>query len=508
MKNRILWFGLLGIITAVCTSWFMIETELKTIKVYRKAIYEIPKNLDPIKTFTTAENVIANIMYEGLFTIDDSLNVKPQLVQNMSVSADGKTYDFELKQDVLFHDGTRLTSKEVVDSLSRLLDDKEEISIDTYKNIVSILAKSTFKVTIQLRSSSPAFLATLAAPTAKITKLNSKGPYHIGTGPFEFKSLSVIEKTRVLTLKKSPMHDRTQPKIETFEIWELNEEKTAELSAKGFIHDTAIYTTERGLAKKSQSLIAETFAPAAVTWIFTLNNSRAPLDNKQFRACLADGFNKDLLVKKFIPDHKPAVGFLPPTLAGSTTELKRDRQDGTLCRSRFSGQSVSFDYPSVLKNGKEICEHFSREIMESIGVKVHCLSQDFSVQVERIKKKQSDISFLAMTLDLPDVEYFLNTFDSGASFNVANYKSETIDSLLSSARHEPNRAKRAEIFSKINNEVYQNVATINISYPWHISYRHVCVAGLHVGLAGDSFIDYSRVYLNPFCYLRESFNNG
>ena len=87
-----------------------------------------PDYFDPSRDYEQAGGEVLQHIYETLTFYDDNTNnVKPWLctelptVLNGLVSADGKTYTYNLRQDVEFHDGSIMTSADVKYSFDRLL---------------------------------------------------------------------------------------------------------------------------------------------------------------------------------------------------------------------------------------------------------------------------------------------------------------------------------------------------------------------------------------------------
>src|SRR2546428_11651 len=79
------------------------------------ATLEPAPNLDLTNSTAAAiPEVLRDNVYEGLVKLDDSGQIKPQLAQSWDVSADGTQYTFHLVTNATFHDGKKLTSKDVV----------------------------------------------------------------------------------------------------------------------------------------------------------------------------------------------------------------------------------------------------------------------------------------------------------------------------------------------------------------------------------------------------------
>src|SRR5687768_8916157 len=61
-------------------------------------------------------------VYNRLVDIDDNFTVTPELATEWSISEDGKTWTFKLREGVKFHDGSDFTAADVVYTFKRLLD--------------------------------------------------------------------------------------------------------------------------------------------------------------------------------------------------------------------------------------------------------------------------------------------------------------------------------------------------------------------------------------------------
>src|SRR5262245_6377147 len=78
-----------------------------------------PPALDAHWTTATITEVLANHLYEGLYSLDANRRPIPMLAESHTVSKDGLTYTFKLRQGIKFHNGKEMTSEDVVASLTR-----------------------------------------------------------------------------------------------------------------------------------------------------------------------------------------------------------------------------------------------------------------------------------------------------------------------------------------------------------------------------------------------------
>ena len=77
------------------------------------------KILDPIWTTAYVQRSFGYMVWDVLFAVDDKFQVKPQMVDKYDVSADKLTWTFTLRDGLEWHDGTPVTSEDVVPSLKR-----------------------------------------------------------------------------------------------------------------------------------------------------------------------------------------------------------------------------------------------------------------------------------------------------------------------------------------------------------------------------------------------------
>lgn len=109
---------LIGVLVLVLVSSGQASAEV----VLKRASGREPRSLDPHFGFGSSAAEILNDMFEGLFVL--STDGKPVLgsAKEFSVSEDGFTYTFRLRDGLRWSDGTPLTAKDFAFSLARLAD--------------------------------------------------------------------------------------------------------------------------------------------------------------------------------------------------------------------------------------------------------------------------------------------------------------------------------------------------------------------------------------------------
>jgi len=96
-------------------------------KVLRVAMHADVRTLDPFWTTQTIASIHGMMVYDTLFSSDYDQNPKPQMVDTWTVSPDRLVYTFKLRDGLKFHDGTAVTSKDVVASMNRWCEDNRKL---------------------------------------------------------------------------------------------------------------------------------------------------------------------------------------------------------------------------------------------------------------------------------------------------------------------------------------------------------------------------------------------
>ena len=164
----------------------------------------IGDNLVPAYPFQGWGHTIAlGNMFENLFTFRQFDEAKPQLATGYEVSEDSLTYTINLREDVVFHDGTPFNAEAVVFNYMRYLDEEHEyydpntiLSFLFLPNVEEIVATDEFEVEFHLSSPSATLVQQLTfvyggimSPTAiREQGTENAGLQPVGTGAYKFAS--------------------------------------------------------------------------------------------------------------------------------------------------------------------------------------------------------------------------------------------------------------------------------------------------------------------------------
>lgn len=248
-------------------------------------------SLDPHKAVAAGtEEVLFNI-YEGLVKPDRDGNLIPAVAESYTMSDDGMSYTFLLREGVKFHDGKPVTAEDVIYSVKRCaglleVSDPEVLTVSALSCISDVVKEEaedgSVKIQILLNTPNtelPAYLTCAIIP--ENAEDLSKHP--IGTGPFQYVSYTpmqsfIMKKNENYYLEGVPYLDEV-----TFKISANTDSAFLELVAGGI--DIFPYLTSEQANQLPNTIRVEKGTMNLVQGLF-LNNKRAPFDNKLVRQAL------------------------------------------------------------------------------------------------------------------------------------------------------------------------------------------------------------------------------
>lgn len=259
-----------------------------------------PPNLDPTSGAAAAidEVVYANV-FEGLTRIDDKGEVKPGLARSWSVSENGLAYTFELRDNAVFHDGSRFDAADVVFSLERArAPNSTNAQKGFFEPIESVSAQGPFRVIVTLKRPTSAFLSHMGEGDAVIVapetaSANAMAP--IGTGPFKFKHWRRGDK---IELERFDFYWGAAPKIRaaTFRVISDPSAASAALRAGDVDAFPNFPAPEIVAAFEADPHFSVTKGTTEGETILAINNSRTPLNDIRVRRAICHAIDRQALI--------------------------------------------------------------------------------------------------------------------------------------------------------------------------------------------------------------------
>ena len=168
------------------------------------------KQVDPV---ITSDYMVRNhgyMVYDTLFALDEDLNVRPQMVDAWSVSDDGLTYSFTLRDALAFSNGDPVTADDVVASLTRW-GERDGLGQQLAKLTESLTATGAGSFELKLTEPWGLVLEALGKPSSNVpfimpaaiaaTPSDTAITDPTGSGPFIMKQDEWVPGSRVVYVK-------------------------------------------------------------------------------------------------------------------------------------------------------------------------------------------------------------------------------------------------------------------------------------------------------------------
>ncbi|MDD4494362.1 MAG: ABC transporter substrate-binding protein, partial [Eubacteriales bacterium] len=173
------------------------EREGGTLNLYISSV-------DTTNPLLTSEKYLSDVfllVFESLIYLDKSSFPQPLIAKSWAISEDGLEWAIKLRDDVLWHDGIPLTSKDVEYTLDYILETKNgSVYKNKLANIEHYLSVDETTIKIGLKQPDSFFAEHLTFPIIKCQsykvyedKENSIPILPVGTGPFKFNELNTEE---------------------------------------------------------------------------------------------------------------------------------------------------------------------------------------------------------------------------------------------------------------------------------------------------------------------------
>ncbi len=424
-------------------------------------------SLNPLLTKNAFNAQVLGILFDGLFRVNSDFSLTNRLCESYSSSGDGKSYTFQIRSDVYFHDGTRLTAQDVEYSC-RLVATGEGVYRSRFDNVASYRASgNTLMVTLnQPDSNFPAMLDfpivkrssylpdTRNTGDAQADERKTLEPFDcIGTGMFQLQSQ---QENRSLTLAANPEWAfGSRPYIDTVTIQILPDKQTAIYAFENMeidvlssdVIDLREYAPKRNLQRKEY--------PGRTLCFLGVNPARAQFMTpgaRQAMSCLVDRTRivQDAVggraVESTIPIH-PASYLFRMDLPYYEYDFNRAKQlieeDGWRMQDnafrRTRGEETDTFEANVLVNqenaGRVKAASMISESLTQAGIRSTLQMEDMETYRARIASGDYDLFLgeiaLPYNMDLSVLEPYLPMADDGWNAVYGALRSSASDALPS-----------------------------------------------------------------------------
>lgn len=451
-----------------------------------------PDTVNPLLTNNIYMKEYLGFVYDSLVTKDKKQELIPRLAEKWKVDADGKTWTFYIRSDVVWHDGIPFKASDVEFTLRTIL--AHEVSTrykEHLKNVVSFVSidQRTFKVILKESDSNFPWMMTFPIlpehyyanedmkDSVKFLKPIGTGAYKL-TGFVKGQNLTFNSNEKWWGNSKQAVAKPYIPEIEVKLYPSINDANEAFQSGA-----VDVITLESGMWGQyigRTDIKLQKIATGRFDFL-ALNNVRL---DKNSRKAISYAIDKVDVVNTQLGGQAVPADFPISTDSWiNATEITSEianknkakdllaisgwkEQNGSLYKD-VGGKWFFFNLEIVVNVEDEkrvaVAEKIKQQLID-IGIRASVRKLGYDALMQKVSSNSFDIAFLAVQIpEVPDIS-FLYGNNAENNLNVSKYQNNEVDRLLILFRAEHDKTKRETIIRKIKEMLNEDMPYIGLYF--------------------------------------------
>jgi ABC-type transport system substrate-binding protein len=474
----------------------------------------VVRSLDPAVAETVEQGEVLPNLYEGLLRETEGAQVVPWLASEVNAENNGLRYRFRLRPGIRFHDGRRVTARDVRYSFERLLGGSESdrrwalAPISGAKAVLKgeVSALEGFHIvsptefTIELErpiSFFPVLISDLVAsivPEGTVHFGHSWKDGAVGTGPFRVVG---FEPGQRLELERNPHYWREGfPRSEgiVFRFGVQPEEMRSEfLAGRYSVASDLLPRDAEALRQDRRYAAGYKESPRLSTYFIAFNIHRPAFGDPDVRRGIRQAIDVGALVRRTLGRLAiPASGLIPPGLLGHAAAAERRsdptrplpvQQSSDKTMSRESVEVAALVHPSFTGEYVALIKDLN-EIFREMGFLIRPINRTMAEYVEMRKKREVDVVIGRWASDYPDADTFVHgAINSREGFVGLFCGTPEIDQLGARGRAEMDPRVRHSIYREVEESIARDALLIPLFHEQVYRFIQPDVEGLSLGFS-------------------------
>ena len=460
-----------------------------------------PANLDPRFASDGQSQRVGSLLFNGLVQRDSEMNLHGDLAESWE-TPDPLTYVFHLRQDVKFHDGRAVTSRDVKATIEFMMNPTNKSpKRGAFRMIGSVDAPDAHTVVFHLKEPAASFLWNMERSAVGIAPADAGSDFAqhpIGSGPFRFVSQTQDD---AVVLERNLDYFRGAPRVEQVKFRIVPDAIVRALELRKGSADlemTSLSPDMIPVLAKQQDLEVSERSGTNFAYL-GMNMEDAILQHREVRQALAYATDRESLIKYLLRgEAKPASGLLPPNHWAYETNVKKYGYDPAeaerlLDSAGFPRKGDGQRFQVTLKvSTEEQARTLGAALQEQwskVGVKLEVHPEELATLFSDLGKGQFQICYLRWVGANNDPDVFELVFNSKRippdGPNRGRYKNAQVDRLTDGIRTEMNRDKRKELCSEVQKIVAEDLPYIPLWYTDVVSVHRKSLGEIALTPTGD-----------------------
>ena len=430
---------------------------------------DLDDSLDPHQTVAAGTREVLFNIFEGLVKPNSDGEMIPAVAEKYTLSEDGTTYTFTLREGVKFHNGQAVTAEDVVYSINRCAavpEGQEKPLVAAFSAVKSVeaLDEKTVAVTIAQRD-----LEFISYMTAAIIPAGyeNQDTAPVGTGPFRFVS-------------RTPQQDFVMERFEdywgapawldkvTYKICENADALVMNLNGGSI--DLCAHLTSAQASQLNQNFQVLEGTMNLVQAIY-LNNQAKPFDNQLVRQALCYAIDRQGIMDMVADGHGTAVGssiypaftkyFLPELVDKYPHDVAKAKE--LLAQAGYpDGFDMTISVPNNYQPHMDTAEVVAEQLREA-GINVTIQPVEWSTWLDTIYNgRQFQATVVGVDAANMTARAMLERFTSDYGKNFINYNNPAYDALFQKAINAQDEAGQTDLYKQMETMLADTAANVYI----------------------------------------------
>jgi peptide/nickel transport system substrate-binding protein len=476
------------------------------------AIESQPLQLDPRYATDANSARIGGLIYNSLLRADEKLRLQPELAERWHMP-DERTYIFDVRRDVVFHDGRPLSATDVKFTYESILNPQTRSpKRGPLKPLHAVDLLGPYRLRFRLSAPHAPFVEQFTLGIVPINSAaetaNAPPP---GSGPFVLQSIDPGEK---VTLKSNDMYWEGRPGINGLVFRVIPDAMVRVLEFKKRTVDFLQNDIEPDMLPwLAKNTAADIVTNQGTTFQYIgINLTHPILKNLKVRQAIALAIDRERLIRHLLKDLAvPASGLLSPLNWAYEDAVARWRYDPEHARRLLDaagfhdpdgdGRRPRFKLSFKTSNidlRRRIAEALKEQLLQ-VGIELEIRSYEWGTFYGDVRKGNFHLFSLAWVgiMD-PDIHYQL--FHSASvppdGDNRGRYQNPQLDRWLEKGRRSTDNNERKLIYSEVQKLVAADLPYIPLWWVKNVVVQQPTVRGFVPYPDGD-FISMKGVSLSP-----------
>lgn len=489
----------------VCDSFAFAATPKDTIII---AVENQATQLNPL--FMDDHDASIGLIFSGLTRFDENMKIQPDLAKSWKISNDGLTYSFELRSDVLWHDGERFSAEDVKFTLEAINNPRFNSLIrPNFEMIKEVKVLDSTHINITLKEPYAGFLDALNAgilprhilqnEDLNTSKFNQKP---IGTGAFKFQKW---QKGQYLILEANENYYLGKVQSPKIILKTISDPNIAAIELKNASIDVALVGFESVEGFKNDKNFNLLVAKSADYRALMYNFNNLILREKAVREALNYAVDKDAIVKNLLHSlgktaHQPLQNSWASPKNYAKTQYNPKKAISILSNAGWQKNARGV----LEKDGVELT--FDAYAMSNDPLRV-ALVKLLASEFAKIGVELKPFAKVAGSFDYTKVDSFLvgwgspydpdfhtyRVFESSQdeAWNFGHYKNANVDSALKKARSTSDLKQRKAHYAEFIKALQDDTPFLFLVYLDFPLVAHKNIKGIKLPILGHHGVGFT-----------------